>query len=599
DDAITLVPYTEPANGLSGLVPDWEQVDVGLFASLDGDILIIQALPAPAEVLLPILAEEFGVDVAPGPQATRTINTITWQIYTDTSGTEVIHFAVGQSEGGIAIFVVLQGPNAADLRETVFAPVIDALIVGEGSGAPPPGVSPETTSVPPTGADGPPIDPPPTPGQQVLLAPFVDPTAGFAALVPVGWTPSMPGVVMSADGDTLTLRVIDLPADAALMQITAAFGLGDTPTPVGERVINSRRWGLYVGAVDGQTAHVALGALEPARTGLVALSGPNADDLYTSVFLPVVDIFQLEVSTPPGFTGTPGSGTPPPVTQAVTFPEPPGQLIAVNGHRLHIDCIGEGAPTVILDAEWSSWSLELRPLQQQIAAITRVCVYDRAGYGWSDPGPEPRTAQQLVDELFALLNNSGESGPFIIAGHSFGGLTARLFASQHPDLVAGVVLIDALPPEFALRDDEFIPILPAPFIAELETLRDVLSEALVPPAVALDVVPDSALPPGLPADLADTYKIQFLRLQHIEAVLAEATALETSVRQVNGTTLGDLPLIVLIAGQDRPEGWRDTAEALAELSTDGALIVVAESGPRVPVDAPAAIVDAIQQLITP
>lgn len=121
----------------------------------------------------------------------------------------------------------------------------------------------------------------------------------------------------------------------------------------------------------------------------------------------------------------------------------PGELIDVGGYQLHIYCLGEGSPTVVLDAGGGDWSLVMLPLQQQLAEFTRTCVYDRAGSGWSEAGPLPVTAQANADALYALLTNAEVEAPYVLVGHSYGGLNVRLFASQHPESVAGVVLIDA------------------------------------------------------------------------------------------------------------------------------------------------------------
>jgi pimeloyl-ACP methyl ester carboxylesterase len=122
---------------------------------------------------------------------------------------------------------------------------------------------------------------------------------------------------------------------------------------------------------------------------------------------------------------------------------PPGQLVDVGGYRLHLHCIGQGGPTVVLDAGLGGFSLDWGAVQTHIAMSTRVCAYDRAGLGWSDPGPTPRSPQQFASELHALLTNGGVEGPYVLVAHSLSGKTARLFASQHPDDVAGMVLVDA------------------------------------------------------------------------------------------------------------------------------------------------------------
>ena len=120
-----------------------------------------------------------------------------------------------------------------------------------------------------------------------------------------------------------------------------------------------------------------------------------------------------------------------------------GQLVDVGGYRLHISCVGEGSPTVVLDAGLGGFSLDWSLVQPELAATTRVCAYDRAGYGWSDPSPHARTPSQIADELHTLLVNAGIQGPYVLVGHSAAGKHVRLYASRYPQAVAGMVLIDA------------------------------------------------------------------------------------------------------------------------------------------------------------
>src|SRR5213082_131637 len=121
---------------------------------------------------------------------------------------------------------------------------------------------------------------------------------------------------------------------------------------------------------------------------------------------------------------------------------PPGKLVDIGGYRLHINCTGTGSPTVILDAGLGGTSLDWSKIQPAVARFTRVCSYDRAGYGWSDTGPGPRTSQQIVKELHLLLVHGQISGPYLLVGHSVGGLNMRLYAYRYPQEVAGMVLLD-------------------------------------------------------------------------------------------------------------------------------------------------------------
>src|SRR5215475_394970 len=127
------------------------------------------------------------------------------------------------------------------------------------------------------------------------------------------------------------------------------------------------------------------------------------------------------------------------------FP-PPGRLVDVGGWRLHLNCTGEARasqPTVILEAGLGDFSVEWSLVQPGVAKFARVCSYDRAGDGWSELGPHPRTLRQIVYELHTLLDKAGVKPPLVVVGHSYGGWLVRLYASTYPADVAGMVLVEA------------------------------------------------------------------------------------------------------------------------------------------------------------
>src|ERR687898_437066 len=130
-----------------------------------------------------------------------------------------------------------------------------------------------------------------------------------------------------------------------------------------------------------------------------------------------------------------------------------GEMVDVDGYSLHLNCTGEagGAPTVVMDSGLGGTVLDWQLVQPELAKSMRVCTYDRAGMGWSDPGPQPRTSQQIAGELHTLLGNAGVRGPYVLVGHSFGGTNMQVYASQYPDEVAGMVLVDS-----ALEDEEAV-----------------------------------------------------------------------------------------------------------------------------------------------
>ncbi|MGH2515236.1 MAG: alpha/beta fold hydrolase, partial [Ktedonobacterales bacterium] len=129
----------------------------------------------------------------------------------------------------------------------------------------------------------------------------------------------------------------------------------------------------------------------------------------------------------------------------------PGRLVDIGGSRLHLTRTGAGGPTVVLDAGLAGFSLDWGLVTPQVAQYTTVCAYDRAGYGWSDPGPLPRTSSRIAAELHALLRRAGVAPPYVLVGHSFGGFNVRLFAEHYPHEVAGMVLVDVSHEDFASR----------------------------------------------------------------------------------------------------------------------------------------------------
>jgi len=128
---------------------------------------------------------------------------------------------------------------------------------------------------------------------------------------------------------------------------------------------------------------------------------------------------------------------------------PPGRLVDVGDHALHLDVRGAGSPVVVLEAGSGETSLGWQAVADALAERTTVVAYDRAGYAWSEPSAEPRTGEAVVADLRAALDAAGLAGPYVVVGHSMGGLFARLLAERAPEDVAGLVLVDARPPRRA------------------------------------------------------------------------------------------------------------------------------------------------------
>ena len=133
--------------------------------------------------------------------------------------------------------------------------------------------------------------------------------------------------------------------------------------------------------------------------------------------------------------------TPPAFSQ--TAPKPLGKLVDLGGHRLHVNCTGQGGPTIVVENGLGDFSFDWSLVQSRVSAFARICTYDRAGYAWSDPGPKPRSFVQLNLELHDALSKLGESGPLVLVGHSYGGPVVRNFALTYPKEVAGIVFVDS------------------------------------------------------------------------------------------------------------------------------------------------------------
>jgi pimeloyl-ACP methyl ester carboxylesterase len=144
----------------------------------------------------------------------------------------------------------------------------------------------------------------------------------------------------------------------------------------------------------------------------------------------------------PPHPSTPKSGAPGTPPADILYAQP-GQLVSVNGFRLNLYCMGSGSPTVVFDSGWEDWAPAWSKVQPEVAKWTRACSYDRAGAGFSDPGPMPRTSVRIAQELRTALHRAGIAGPYILVGSAFGGDNARTFADLYTGEVAGLVLVDA------------------------------------------------------------------------------------------------------------------------------------------------------------
>ena len=272
---------------------------------------------------------------------------------------------------------------------------------------------------------------------------------------------------------------------------------------------------------------------------------------------------------------------------------PPGQLVDVGGYRLHINCVGSGSPTVVIDAGLGDWSTTWAgSVQPELAKTTQVCTYDRAGMGWSDPGPLPRDAAHFANELHLLLQNAGVPGPYVMVGHSMGGFDVRVFVHQYASEVSGVVLVESMNPKQITQS-------PTGADGSSESTKQPFSlqAALARFGVARLLVKLPGLAPSLPPSEAAYYPL-YVRPQYFQATDNESLGLPASGAQAAAVkSFGDLPLIVLTAKLNDIPGWSEWQAELLQLSSNSQQLFAEKSGHNVQGDQPEAAVAAIQQMV--
>jgi pimeloyl-ACP methyl ester carboxylesterase len=241
---------------------------------------------------------------------------------------------------------------------------------------------------------------------------------------------------------------------------------------------------------------------------------------------------------------------------------PPVQYqVKVGGHRLSMLCAGEGRPVVVMDSGLGESMTTWAWVWPEVSEFTRVCVYDRAGLGRSQAGPLPRTSGRIVDELRLLLDRSEGKGPFVLVGHSFGGLNVRLFASQHPERVAGLVLVEATHADY--------PLLVQETLGQAQSIKLETNLAAISPSA-----------------------------------LSELRSIQESAEQLQrGGAIPEVPLTV-ISGARRPgtdesrELWERLQMDLTRANSRGIRVIAEQSGHYVQFDQPELVVGVIRQVVT-
>ena len=248
-----------------------------------------------------------------------------------------------------------------------------------------------------------------------------------------------------------------------------------------------------------------------------------------------------------------------------------GQLVDVGGRRLHVECSGTGQPTVVLEAGLGEIAATMSAwLAPAVARDTRVCVYDRAGHGWSDPSAGVRDGLAVATDLHTLLERAGVAGPYILVGHSTGGVYVRVFAAAFPEQVAGMVLVDSQPNDAFTR----LPNYPGFY----SVYRRVI--ALMPSLARLGVVRLSYLADAgaVPAQARSEERAIHSTAGDYRSSRDEFAAIPAALEQARAlVSIGDKPLAIVTAGSGSQEGWLPLQEEMAALSTRSVHQVVPEA----------------------
>ena len=287
-----------------------------------------------------------------------------------------------------------------------------------------------------------------------------------------------------------------------------------------------------------------------------------------------------------------------------------GELVNIGGYRLHISCKGEGGPVVILDAGQGEAGSSWEAIQDEIARKTRVCVYDRAGLGWSDPSPRPRTARVMAEELHQLITESDIPTPFVLVGASLGGLNARVYAHLYPEEVAGLVLLDAA------HEEQYLPEAIQKALKQMAGMMSAMDGyvQLILRSGLAALFPRLLPGGGTSGDAAAARSDKALRVAkpaYMKAALQEIKDVGLShseVREMKISGLGDIPILVIRHGKTQAQMMPAVTEVMeetnqrlqakvAEQSPNARLIVAADSGHAIQLDQPALVIESIMELV--
>ena len=300
---------------------------------------------------------------------------------------------------------------------------------------------------------------------------------------------------------------------------------------------------------------------------------------------------------------------------SATDPQPTGQLISIGNRKLHIHCTGTGSPTVVVENGGAAFSFDWALVQAEVARFTRICTYYRAGYAWSDPGPEFDTFDQATHDLHLLLTNADVRGPYVLVGHSLGGMLIRFYQAKYPNDVVGMVLVDSSHEDSLQHVGLKVVRIPELNAKQFQALIDE-AKANRPKNPEPDLVPTTIFPPydKLPP------QYQILHLWALQKILPLVKSwglnLQFDLSRLHEMLvasphpLRNLPLAVLTATnfdvvqasgttveQARQDHLRLQGE-LTKLSTNSRQIMVSSSGHEIYIYKPEVVVRSIAAVIT-
>ncbi len=269
--------------------------------------------------------------------------------------------------------------------------------------------------------------------------------------------------------------------------------------------------------------------------------------------------------------------------------QPPGAFFSLETNKIHLHCVGEGSPIIVFDSGVGGSHMDWINVQSSAGELTQACSYDRSGYGWSEMGIKPRTSKRIVNELTQLLKKAKKEPPYILVGHSFGGLNMQLFARTNPDNVIGLILIDSIHAEQYKRFEDAGIEIPT-----VNTTRFLLGSK-------------DQVTRGMPEEYKDiAYKL-VRSDKALSSMFNELRNINISTEEIkNANEMPDIPVTVITHGKkvwdsamfkNMEEIWLELQAKLSKSTSKGKLLVAEESGHHIHLKQPKLILDEIKIIL--